>query len=259
MMNVNNWQAAMRETGIAWHYRSRKNLESVIQALCLEEPMVQTENQETPVSLDRYLVTIREITSVDTHFTGTPPFNIWTHLPLALTKYYEQFDLTQEQARKALERFESYTWSKEPFVKDVYYSALKRVNDYARGKSRIWNTYEEQKTPFLQRTIDAVSAQFKECPSTQTLVAYKEPIATLENTIFQIPADDLWNLFTISGWKRMRKRDDMIDEYDPKIKDVAQSLLIPLTAIGKEYRVIYQKREGKAYTDNKPKDTVLIS
>lgn len=241
-----NWRLAMGEDGAAVQRLTWGCLESAIAALASNDPIESLEVNYGKESrpLDIHLIKTPSVSEADAFFSNRVPFNIGINLPLGLREYHNRFNLDKKQAQRALKRFYVYTWNKEPSVQKAYYCALKSISKIdARGT--IDKSSGESGRLSLKCTIDALqkTSQLQECPSINHLINARENVSYIESKIAEIPQERFLDLFTKAGRERIKKRNEMSTEYESKIQKATRDLIAPLSAIGREYRIIYQRKQ----------------
>ncbi len=244
MGRVFDFTSAMAATGESYVRQTSKSLDKIVKALREDVPILDMDvyDKGNKVPLDVYLTTVKSITEVDQYFTGAPSFNVWTHLPLGLTKYHEDFGVCNREAQKLLERFNAYTWNEhKQELRRKYMFALKETLWVADERFGNWKAY--MGTPELTETIEIVTEdlEFSQLNGVYALRKMNGRVKEIENYVEQIPKERFFDIFTPSGWRRENKRIEMIRELEPELKKRAQDLVEPLTEVGKEYREEHTK------------------
>lgn len=242
MLTLGAFKQNMRTQGHAEDNCTWRELALVVSALQEDVPVIdmKVNTPERQIPLDQYLATIRQITEIDTYFTGAIPFNIWEVLPLGLTKYPEDLGVQKQQGQDLLERFEAYTWCKTSW-KNPYFHALGMslaVSDASHGT---WNL-GLRGNPVLSTAVNAVlrMQKFSTMPSASLVLPVYEKLYALEVAIEEIPSESLRDYFNpFGGWQRLDKREKLCAELQPAMEAIACELVPALTALGREFRKEY--------------------
>ncbi len=247
MNQASSWRAAMLAMRNAHIRKSSESLDKVVESLGEDVSLFEmsVESGEKKVPLDLYLATVKQVTEVDQFFTGAPLFNIWTHLPLRLTSYYESLGISHDMAQKLLERFNAYTWDEHsPELREKYVGALRKTLWIADERElNGWRAYTDVK-PGLTKTIELVAGdlEFSQLNGAYALRERREKVKEVEDEVDQIPPERILDIFTPSGWKRMNKRERMIKYLESRLKHEAQKVVEPLTKLGNEYGRVHVSR-----------------